>query len=209
MHAAGDGAAAGRFVVVEGGEGVGKSTQVERLARALRAAGREVVVTFEPGDTKPGAELRAVLLHADSALDARAELLLMLADRAQHVAEVVRPALARGAVVVCDRYEPSTLAYQGVARGLGVDEVARLSRWAAGELVPDAVIVLDLPDAVAEARVSPDRDRFERAGTEFHGRVRAAYRDLAAARGWSLVDADGTPGEVAARVLAVVSAVVP
>lgn len=199
----------GRFIVVEGGEGVGKSTQVERLARSLRASGREVVVTFEPGDTATGSDLRAALLHADTALDARAELLLMLADRAQHVAEVIRPALERGAYVVCDRYEPSSLAYQGVARGLGVDEVERLSAWAAGDVEPDAVIVLDLPDDIAEARVSADRDRFERAGADFHARVRAAYRELATARGWSLVDAAGPPGDVAARVLAAVAANVP
>jgi dTMP kinase len=198
-----------RFIVVEGGEGVGKSTQVARLAETLRATGREVVVTFEPGHTKVGAELRAALLHADTALDARAELLLLLADRSQHVAEVIRPALERGAFVVCDRYEPSTLAYQGAARGLGVDEVARLSAWASGGVEPDVVVVLDLPDATAEARVSPDRDRFERAGAEFHARVRAAYRDLADARGWSLVDADGTPDEVAARVLAAVAPIAP
>jgi dTMP kinase len=202
-------ATAGRFIVVEGGEGVGKSTQVPRLAASLRATGREIVVTHEPGDTKLGAELRAVLLHADTVLDARAELLLMVADRAQHLAEVVRPALARGAIVVCDRYEPSTLAYQGVARGLGVEDVERLSEWATAGVDPDVVIVLDLADEIAEARVSPDRDRFERAGADFHARVRAAYRDLAPARGWVLVDADGTPDDVAARVLSAVSAVVP
>jgi dTMP kinase len=199
----------GRFIVIEGGEGVGKSTQVERLAETLRATGREVVVTYEPGDTKVGAELRAVLLHADTALDERSELLLLLADRSQHVAEVIRPALERGAFVVCDRYEPSTLAYQGAARALGVDEVARLSAWATAGVEPDTVVVLDLPDATAEARVSPDRDRFERAGTEFHARVRAAYRELAPARGWSLVDADGTPEEVAARVLGAVAPIAP
>lgn len=202
-------AATGRFIVVEGGEGVGKSTQVPRLAASLRETGREIVVTHEPGDTKLGADLRAVLLHADTVLDARAELLLMVADRAQHLAEVVRPALARGAIVVCDRYEPSTLAYQGVARGLGVEDVERLSEWATAGVDPDVVIVLDLPDEIAEARVSPDRDRFERAGADFHARVRAAYRELAPARGWVLVDADGTPDDVAARVLSAVSAVVP
>jgi len=199
----------GRLIVVEGGEGVGKSTQVERLAASLRATGREVVVTYEPGDTKTGAELRAALLHADEALDPRTELLLMLADRAQHVAEVIEPALARGAIVVCDRYEPSTLAYQGVARGIGIDEVERLSKWAARGVEADAVIVLDVPDAIAEARVSALRDRFERAGAEFHARVRAAYRDLASSRGWMLVDAGGTPDEVAAHVLAAVRSVVP
>ena len=202
-------AGSGRFIVVEGGEGVGKSTQVPLLAASLRASGREVVVTHEPGDTKLGGELRAVLLHADNDLDARAELLLMIADRAQHLAEVVTPALARGAIVVCDRYEPSTLAYQGVARGLGVESVERLSEWATTGVEPDVVVVLDLPDEIAEARVSVDRDRFERAGPDFHARVRTAYRDLAPARGWVLVDADGTPDDVAARVLAAVSAVVP
>jgi dTMP kinase len=199
----------GRFIVVEGGEGVGKSTQVESLAASLRETGREVVVTFEPGDTKSGAQLRAALLHADVALDPRTELLLMLADRAQHVAEVVRPALSRGAIVVCDRYSPSTIAYQGIARGLGVDEIERLSAWAADGVEPDVVIVLDLPDAVAEARVSAVRDRFERAGAEFHSRVRAAYRGLAPARGWLLVDASGSPAEVAERVLGAIAPHVP
>jgi len=199
----------GVFIVLEGGEGVGKSTQVGLLAEALRAAGHEVVVTYEPGDTKSGAELRAVLLHADAPLDPRAELLLMLADRAQHVAEVIRPAIGRGAIVVCDRYTPSTLAYQGVARGLGADEVDRLSRWAADAVEPDAVVVLDLADAVAEARMAPDRDRFERAGADFHTRVRRAYRELAPDRGWLLVDADGPPAEVAARVLAAVTPILP
>jgi dTMP kinase len=202
-------APAGRFIVVEGGEGVGKSTQVERLAQVLRASGREVLVTFEPGDTPTGAALRGILLDAATSVDPRAELLLMLADRAQHVAELIRPALERGAVVVCDRYTPSSLAYQGVARGLGVAEVERLSAWADGGLEPDMVIVLDLSDETAESRVSADRDRFERAGTEFHSRVRAAYRELADERGWTLVDASGTPAEVAARVLTAVAAHVP
>jgi len=190
------------FVVVEGGEGVGKSTQVARLAEWLAAGDREVVVTYEPGDTKTGAQIRSILLHAEGPLDARAELLLLLADRAEHVVQVIRPALMRGAVVVCDRYTPSTLAYQGAARGLGVDTVTELSEWASAGIEPDAVVVLDLPDAVADARVAADRDRFERAGAEFHARVRAAYRGLAAARGWLLVDASGTPEEVAARVRA-------
>jgi dTMP kinase len=190
------------FVVVEGGEGVGKSTQVARLASTLRADGRDVVVTFEPGDTEIGRELRTALLHADTDLDPHAELLLLLADRAQHVAEVVRPALERGAVVVSDRYTPSTLAYQGIARGLGVEAVERLSAWAQDGVTPDVVIVLDLADDVAEARVAAQRDRFERAGGAFHGEVREAYRRLASERGWALVDASGTLEAVAERVLA-------
>lgn len=200
---------AGRFIVLEGGEGVGKSTQVGLLAATLGAGGREVVVTFEPGDTRAGAELREVLLHADNPVSPRAELLLMLADRAQHVAEVVRPALERGAVVVCDRYSPSTIVYQGVARGLGVEEIERLSTWAADGVDPDVVVVLDLPDEIAEARVSAARDRFERAGADFHARVRDAYRTLAPARDWVLVDAAGTPAEVAERVLSAVSRFLP
>lgn len=200
---------AGRFIVLEGGEGVGKSTQVGLLAATLGAGGREVVVTFEPGDTRAGAELREVLLHADNPVDPRAELLLMLADRAQHVAEVVRPALERGAVVVCDRYSPSTIVYQGVARGLGVEEIERLSTWAADGVDPDVVVVLDLPDEIAESRVSAARDRFERAGADFHARVRDAYRTLAPARDWVLVDAAGTPAEVAERVLSAVSRFLP
>ena len=197
------------FVVFEGGEGVGKSTQVARCAEWARARGHEVVVTFEPGDTKAGGAIRDVLLHVDASFDARAELLLMLADRAQHVAEVIAPALARGAVVISDRFSPSTLAYQGVARGLGVAPVEELSAWAASGLEPDAVVVLDLPDAEAEARVSTERDRFERAGDAFHVQVRDAYRTLAAGRGWLIVDASGTADEVAARVQAVLAAIIP
>ncbi len=194
------------FVVVEGGEGSGKSTQVQLLASWLRERGYEVVVTFEPGDTKMGAQMREVLLHGDAPLDERAELLLMLADRAQHVAEVVRPALARGAIVVSDRYAPSTLAYQGAGRGLGVETVEALNRFATGGLQPDLVLVLDVPDEVAEARIPGHRDRVERAGLEFHARVRAAYRELAAQRGWELIDGSGTPEAVAERVRGAVGA---
>ncbi len=194
------------FVVVEGGEGSGKSTQVQLLASWLRELGHEVVVTFEPGDTKMGAQMREVLLHGDAPLDERTELLLMLSDRAQHVAEVVRPALARGAIVVCDRFAPSTLAYQGAGRGLGVEEVEALNRFATGGLEPDVVVVLDVPDDVAEARLTGDRDRVERAGLAFHARVRAAYRELAGPRGWLVVDGTGSPADVAGRVREAVGA---
>lgn len=188
------------FVVIEGGEGSGKSTQAARLASWLTAQGRDVVSTFEPGDTKLGAQIRDLLLHGDAHLDARAELLLMLADRAQHVTEVIRPALTRGAVVISDRYTPSTLAYQGEGRGLGVAAVERMDAVATGGLVPDVVIVLDVPDNLAEARVVTVRDRLERAGDEFHARVRAAYRELAADRGWRVVDGSVAPGDVELHV---------
>jgi len=196
------------FIVLEGGEGSGKSTQAALLAEWLLGRGAEVVPTFEPGDTVAGAQIRALLLH-DAEIDARTELLLMLADRAQHVAEVVRPGLARGAVVVSDRYAPSTLAYQGVGRGLGVEAVEAANRLATGGLEADLVIVLDVDDAVAESRMPARRDRVERAGAGFHARVRAAYRELAASRGWVLVDGSGEPDAVGRRVREAVATVVP
>jgi dTMP kinase len=192
------------FIVVEGGEGVGKSTQVARLAARLRDAGYAVDETREPGGTEAGVALREKLLHGD-AIDAETELAWMLEDRRLHVEQRIKPNLARGVVVVCDRFSPSTLAYQGVARGMGVREVERRCAVATGGLDPDIVIVLDLPDDVAEARVAADRDRFEREGAAFHARVRAAYRELAPARGWVVVDASGSPDEVADRVWAVVA----
>jgi dTMP kinase len=195
----------GAFVVLEGGEGSGKSTQAQILARRLRADGRDVVETFEPGGTARGALLRSVLLDDETPLDPRAELLLLAADRAQHVSELIEPALARGRVVVCDRFSPSTLVYQGVARGLGVDAVETIDRFAARGAQPDVVVVLDVSDAVALERLPEARDRFERAGAEFHATVRGAYRDLAAQRGWVVVAADGTPDEVAADVWEVVA----
>jgi dTMP kinase len=192
------------FFVVEGGEGVGKSTQVALLAARLRAAGHTVDETREPGGTEAGAALRDKLLHG-GAIDAETELEWLLEDRRLHVEQRIRPNLAQRIVVVSDRFTPSTLAYQGVARGMGVDEVERRCAIAAGGLEPDLVIVLDLPDDVAEARVASDRDRFEREGEGFHARVRAAYRDLASSRGWVVVDASGSPDDVAARVWAAVA----
>ncbi len=197
------------FVVLEGGEGSGKSTQSTRLASWVSEQGHEVVSTFEPGDTKIGAQMRDVLLHGDARLDPRTELLLMLADRAQHVTEVIRPALARGAVVISDRFTPSTLVYQGVGRGLGVAAVEQIDAVATGGLVPDVVVVLDVPDDLAEARVATERDRLERAGGEFHARVRAAYRELAAERGWCVVDGSGQPDDVELRVREAVARVLP
>jgi dTMP kinase len=192
------------FIVLEGGEGVGKSTQIALLAERISAMGRPVTRTFEPGGSPRGAELRRMLLLADEPIDARSELFLMLADRADHVAEVIRPALASGAVVVCDRFTPSTLAYQGLGRGFALTELEEMCAFAADGLAPDVVVVLDLPDDVAESRITGLRDRFEREGAEFHAAVRNAYRDLAADRDWVLVDAGGSIDDVASRVWAVV-----
>lgn len=176
----------------EGGEGCGKSTQIRLLADRLQAeAHAAVVVTFEPGATTRGAQLRKLLLDDPSPLDPRSELLLMAADRAQHCGEVIGPALERGAIVLCDRFEPSSLAYQGVGRGLGVGVVENVSGVARGGVVPDLVVVLDVSADVAAQRRPTAEDRIEQAGAEFHARVRAAYRELAADRGWRVIDAEG------------------
>jgi len=191
-----------RFIAFEGGEGSGKSTQARLLAEALGA-----VLTHEPGGTDLGRRIRALVLDPDGdhALDRRAEALLMAADRAQHVAEVIRPALDAGRDVVSDRFSGSTLAYQGYGRGLDLDDLAWLSRWASGGLEPDLVVLLDVPPEVAVGRLAGDPDRMESAGRAFHDRVAGGYRDLAAAdrTRWVVVDGMGTVDEVAARVLRV------
>lgn len=191
----------GRLIAFEGGEASGKSTQAALLADALGA-----VLTREPGGTSVGEQIRALLLdRLGPALDARAEALLMAAARAQHVAEVVRPALEAGRQVVSDRYAHSSLAYQGYGRGLPLDEVRRLSAWATGDLWPDVVVLLEVPDEVARARMGAP-DRFEAEDAAFHDRVRDGYRHLAAGdpERWRVVDGSGTPEEVAARVRAAV-----
>jgi len=193
-------AAAGRFVVLEGADASGKSTQAALLVERLRALGRDVVLTFEPGATETGAAIRTLLLHAAGSIDPLTEALLLAADRAQEVADIVRPALARGADVVSDRYVPSSLAYQGVGRGLGVEKVERLNRWATGGLEPDVVVVLDVDEAVATSRRAVPGDRLERAGAEFHAAVRSAYRSLAVERGWALVDGNADVDVVAERI---------
>jgi dTMP kinase len=204
-------AAKPRFIVLEGADGSGKSTQVTRLAERLRSSGRTVVETFEPGATALGSRIRALVLDGPGASvggvgpDATTEALLMAADRAQHVAEVVRPALARGDWVVCDRFVPSSLVYQGVARGLGVEAVAAASAWATGGLDPDVIVVLDVVDGVADARRS-QTDRLEREGAAFHAAVRAGYRDLAGSNGWVLVDANASVDTVADEIWSIVAA---
>ena len=192
------------FIVLEGGDASGKSTQARRLADRLRSRGRDVVETFEPGATQAGSAIRALVLDGDGPLDPTTEALLLAADRAQEVADVIRPALARGADVVSDRFVPSSLAYQGVGRGLGLDEVEKLNRWATGGLQPDLVIVLDVADAVAASRRAGPRDRLERAGAEFHAAVRDAYRTLGADRGWVVLDGTDDAEIVSERVWAVV-----
>lgn len=194
----------GRLIAFEGGEGAGKSTQAARLALDLGA-----VLTHEPGGTETGRRIRSIVLDpALGILDVRAEALLLLADRAQHVAEIVRPTLQRGVDVVTDRFSGSTLAYQGWGRGLDLQELERLSAWAAGGLEPDLVVLLELAPQVAAGRFDPTPDRMELAGDRFHRRVAEGYRALAAASPWrwTVVDGTGTVEEVAARVRAAVDA---
>jgi dTMP kinase len=190
--------------VFEGGEGSGKSTQAALLAARLGAT-----LTREPGGTEWGRRVRALVLDTDVGipLDPRAEALLMAADRAQHVAEVIRPALERGLDVVSDRFTGSTLAYQGFARGLPVPELARLSAWATGGLEPDLVLLLDVPAELAATRRKAAADRMEAAGDDFHRRVADGYRALAAADPgrWRVVDGSGSVAEVEALVLAALS----
>ena len=192
----------GRFIVFEGGEAVGKSTQASLLAERLGA-----LLTREPGGSAVGEALRRLLLDLPLVPVPEAEALLMLAARAQHVAEVIEPALARGADVVCDRYSASTLAYQGYGRGLAVGELQELDDWATGHLAPDLIILLDLPLEVARRRLhSATLDRIEAGGDEFLERAQAGFRQLAAAdpARWRVVDAGGSVDEVAERVWTVV-----
>lgn len=192
----------GRFIAFEGGEGSGKSTQARLLADALQA-----VLTREPGGTEIGARIRGVLLDpATGPLDSRAEALLMAADRAQHVAEVVRPALAAGRHVVTDRFAASSIAYQGYGRGLPIEGVRSLSEWATGGLWPDLTILLDVPVEMAVARLARDLDRFEQEDEAFHTRVVDGFRALAAAEPdrWVVLDGTGSVDAIAASVRGVV-----
>jgi len=198
----------GIFLVFEGGEGAGKTTQVRTLAEKLRDRGLEVVVTREPGATEVGERIRALLLEGTAGGQApspRAEALLYAADRAHHVATVIRPALARGAVVISDRYVDSSLAYQGAGRTLPVDELSWLSSWATGGLKPDLVILLDVDPSVGLARVASRGhvDRLESESLAFHERVRYAFLDLAAAdpHRYLVLDASQSPEKIHQAVM--------
>jgi len=164
----------GLFVVIEGGDRVGKSTQVRALAAALVLSGVDHVITHEPGGTPVGNTLRDLLLDPESDLDDRCEALLYAADKAQHVSRVVLPALAAGQTVVSDRYVGSMLAYQGAGRRLNVDDLKAIAGWATGGLRPDLTVILDIEPARAVARAR-NLDRLELAGADFHARVRDAF----------------------------------
>lgn len=170
---------AGVFIVFEGGDRVGKSTQARLLAQRLTDQGHDVVLTFEPGDTRAGAVMRQIVLDpATGDLAPRAEALLYAADKAHHVYEVILPALERGAIVISDRYVDSLLAYQGAGRGLGADRLESIANWATGGLLPDLTILLDLDPSRVVAGIE-DPDRLESAGLDFHARVREEFLKLA------------------------------
>lgn len=196
------------FIAFEGGEGAGKSTQEQRLADHLVARGYEVVRTREPGGTPAGEAIREIVLSpAYDGLDDRAEALLFAASRGEHVARVIRPALQRGAVVVCDRYLDSSVAYQGAGRNLGMDAVRELSLWATNALLPDLTVVLDIDPEIGLARLD-SRDRLEAQPLDYHRRVRQAFLDLAAAdpSRYVVIDATQDPDVMAAQIREAVDA---
>lgn len=190
----------GFFLCIEGGDGCGKTTQRDLVANRLSAEGRDVTVTREPGGTTLGARLRDLVLHGED-MGERAEALIYAADRAEHVAAVILPALERGGIVVTDRYMDSSIAYQGAARGLG-DAVRDLSLWAARGLVPDLTIILDAAPVDVSDRRDAQPDRLEAQPTGFHERVREGFLTLAEAepQRYCVVDALASVDEVAASI---------
>jgi dTMP kinase len=195
----------GLFLTFEGGDGAGKTTQAALLEEWLIRDGATVVRTREPGGTEVGVLIRDIVLHHPGEIAARAEALLYAADRAHHVETVVRPALARGEVVIQDRYLDSSVAYQGAGRVLGRDEVRDLSLWATGGLLPELTVLLDLDPAVARGRLDADDKPFDRLESEeddFHGRVRAEFLAIASAEParFLVLDASRPPEELAIEI---------
>lgn len=199
----------GLFITLEGGDGVGKSTQAGLLEDWLRKAGHDVMRTREPGGTEVGEQLREIVLHHRGEIAPRAEALLYAADRAQHIATKVRPALQAGTMVLQDRYIDSSVAYQGIGRDLSGDEIRSLSLWATEDLIPDVTVLLDLDVAQARARLDAAQKRFDRLEAEkaaFHTRVREAYLEIAASDPrFIVVDASRPAEDIAADVRAKVA----
>lgn len=192
----------GSFIVFEGGEGAGKSTQEALLAQWLESQGMTVLRTREPGGTPAGEAIRTILLSNEYAgLTDRAEALLFAAARGEHAAQVIRPALAAGTVVVCDRYLDSSVAYQGYGRELGAEYVRGLSMWATRDLVPDLTVLLDVDPAIGLSRVTSP-DRLESEPIDYHQRVRRAFVDIAAAdpTRYLVIDADQDKDAIAEQI---------
>jgi dTMP kinase len=203
--------ARGQFITFEGGEGAGKSTQVKRLVATLERAGIAAKATREPGGS-PGAEaIRQLLIEGETERwDAVGEALLLYAARREHIARLIKPALDEGSCVVCDRFNDSTIAYQGYGRGVPLDELARLQFFAIGDFAPDLTLVLDLPveAGFARAALRPRRaDRFERLDRDFHERLRAGFRAIAASEPARcvLIDAAGSADDVHRAILATIA----
>lgn len=196
----------GRFIVFEGGDATGKSTQAQLLAARLDA-----LLTHQPGGTDVGMAVRSIVLDpSNTSLDPRAEALLMAADKAQHVAQIVKPTLETRDVV-CDRYVASSIVYQGFGRGIDLDELRSLLTFATQGLQPDLTLLLEAPIAVVEERLASERDRFEAEPHDFHQRVHDGYRHLAAEdpERWVVIDASGSVDDVAQRVLQAVHEKLP
>ncbi len=198
------------FITFEGPDGSGKSTQLRMLASALREEGIEVITTREPGGTEIGDQIRAVIMNMkNKAMDPRTELLLFNASRAQLVEELIRPALAAGKIILCDRYADSTMAYQGYGHGLDKDALRRLLNFATGGLKPDLTLLFDISAEAGLKRRQANHDEWNRMddyALQFHERVRGGFLELAAAdpERWTVLDADRDPGVIHAEVLDIV-----
>jgi dTMP kinase len=202
----------GLFLAFEGGEGAGKSTQARLLSIWLREQGYDVISTHEPGATKIGMRLRALLLDtAHTGLASKAETLMYAADRAEHVQSLILPALERGAVVVTDRYIDSSLAYQGAGRQLPAPEIAQINEWATDGLKPDLTIILDVAPAAGLGRRHSSADRLESEPLDFHQRVRSGFLNLAAAdpARYMVLDAGRPPAEISREIQARVREMLP
>lgn len=202
----------GSFITFEGGEGSGKSTQIETLRKVLEGRGHEVILTREPGGSPGAEEIRALLVTGEpSRWEPLTEALLLASSRHEHVVRTIRPALARGAIVLCDRFYDSSMAYQGYAHGLGTDLIERITDIAVGETRPDLTLIFDMDVEVglarAKARVDTE-DRYEKMGLDFHSKLRAAYADIAAKNPdrCVIVDADQPIEAVGREVLEVITA---
>ncbi len=198
------------FITFEGPDGSGKSTQLRMLASALREEGIDIVTTREPGGTEIGDQIRAVIMNMkNKAMDPRTELLLFNASRAQLVEELIRPSLAAGKIILCDRYADSTMAYQGYGHGLDKDELRRLLNFATGGLKPDLTLLFDISAEAGLKRRLSNHDEWNRMddyALQFHERVRGGFLELAAAdpERWVVIDADRDPGVIHAEVLDIV-----
>ncbi len=169
----------GLFITFEGGDGCGKTTQLNLLSEYLQQKGKKIVITREPGSKGLGVKLRELILHYDGDVDSVCEAFLFLADRAQHISKIVLPAIQNGEIVLCDRHTDSTVAYQGYGRGENLEQIKMLNNLATKGIKPDLTFIFDVSEEIAQQRVGADKDRMESAGKEFHKKVRNGYLEIA------------------------------